>query len=44
MAILDAALKLLETTPLRQISIGSIAREAGVGRTTIYWWWNSKLN
>lgn len=42
MAILDAALKLLETTPLQQISIESIAREAGVGKATIYRWWNSK--
>ncbi|CAN7728311.1 TetR/AcrR family transcriptional regulator [Variovorax sp. LjRoot290] len=41
-AILDAALKLLETTPLQQISIESIAREAGVGKATIYRWWNSK--
>jgi len=41
-AILDAALKLLESTPLQQISIESIAREAGVGKATIYRWWNSK--
>lgn len=41
-AILDATLKLLETTPLQQISIESIAREAGVGKATIYRWWNSK--
>jgi AcrR family transcriptional regulator len=42
MAILDATLKLLETTPVPQISIESIAREAGVGKATIYRWWNSK--
>jgi AcrR family transcriptional regulator len=42
MAILDATLKLLETTPVQQISIESIAREAGVGKATIYRWWNSK--
>jgi AcrR family transcriptional regulator len=42
MAILDATLKLLEATPLQQISIESIAREAGVGKATIYRWWNSK--
>ncbi|MDO8905613.1 TetR/AcrR family transcriptional regulator [Hydrogenophaga sp.] len=42
MAILDATLKLLETTPLQQISIESIAREAGVGKATIYRWWESK--
>lgn len=41
-AILDATLKLLETTSLQQISIESIAREAGVGKATIYRWWNSK--
>lgn len=41
-AILDATLKLLETTPVQQISIESIAREAGVGKATIYRWWNSK--
>ena len=42
MAILDATLKLLETMPLQQISIESIAREAGVGKATIYRWWSSK--
>lgn len=41
-AILDATLNLLDTTPLRQISIESIARQAGVGKTTIYRWWKSK--
>lgn len=41
-AILDATLKLLETMPLQQISIESIAREAGVGKATIYRWWSSK--
>lgn len=41
-AILDATLKLLGSTPLQQISIESIAREAGVGKATIYRWWNSK--
>ena len=41
-AILGAALGLLESTPLQQISIESIAREAGVGKATIYRWWKSK--
>jgi AcrR family transcriptional regulator len=42
MAILNAALKLLETQSLQQISIEAIAREAGVGKATIYRWWPSK--
>lgn len=42
LAILNAALTLLERTTLQQISIESIAREAGVGKATIYRWWNSK--
>lgn len=41
-AILSSTLKLLETTPLQQISIESIARKAGVGKATIYRWWSSK--
>jgi len=41
-AILNSTLKLLEKTPLQQISIESIAREAGVGKATIYRWWTSK--
>lgn len=44
MAILEATLKLLESTPLQQISIESIAREAGVGKATIYRWWPSKAS
>lgn len=42
MAILNATLKLLETQSLQQISIEAIAREAGVGKATIYRWWPSK--
>ncbi|MBI4031724.1 MAG: TetR/AcrR family transcriptional regulator [Proteobacteria bacterium] len=41
-AILDATRKLLMHTPLLQISIESIARKAGVGKTTIYRWWPNK--
>src|SRR4051812_46326597 len=41
-AILDAVWRLLQTTPLAQMSIESIAREAGVGKATIYRWWTSK--
>ena len=43
-AILSAALRLLETMPLQQISIETIAREAGVGKATIYRWWASKAS
>lgn len=41
-AILAATWQLLQTTPLKKLSIESIAREAGVGKTTIYRWWPSK--
>lgn len=42
MAILNSTLKLLENESLQQISIEAIAREAGVGKATIYRWWPSK--
>lgn len=41
-AILNATWKLLKTTTLRDLSIEAIARESGVGKTTIYRWWPSK--
>jgi AcrR family transcriptional regulator len=41
-AILDAVWRLLKTTPLAAMSIEQIAREAGVGKATIYRWWDSK--
>lgn len=41
-AILTATLQLLKIKPLRDISIEAIAREAGVGKMTIYKWWPSK--
>lgn len=44
LAILNAALKLLENQPLQQITIESIAREAEVGKATIYRWWPSKAS
>lgn len=44
LAILNAALKLLETQTLQQITIESIAREAEVGKATIYRWWPSKAS
>lgn len=43
-SILRAALKLLETSSLQEISIEGIAREAGVGKATIYRWWPSKAS
>jgi AcrR family transcriptional regulator len=42
LAILNATLKLLETQSLQQVSIEAIAREAGVGKATIYRWWPTK--
>jgi AcrR family transcriptional regulator len=41
-AILDTTWKLLETMTLRDLSIEAIARESGVGKTTIYRWWPNK--
>ncbi|MGF1521134.1 MAG: TetR/AcrR family transcriptional regulator [Leptolyngbyaceae cyanobacterium] len=41
-AILTAAWTLLQKMSVRKISIEAIAREAGVGKTTIYRWWPSK--
>lgn len=44
LAILGATLKLLETQSLQEISIEAIAREACVGKATIYRWWPSKTS
>ena len=41
-AILTATLRLLREKPLRDITIEAIARQAGVGKMTIYKWWPSK--
>jgi len=41
-AVLAAAWKLLQEGSVRKLSIEAIAREAGVGKTTIYRWWPSK--
>ncbi|NDJ25562.1 TetR family transcriptional regulator [Nostoc sp. B(2019)] len=42
-AILNATWTLLKITTLRDLSIEAIARESGVGKTTIYRWWPSKV-
>jgi len=41
-AILNATRTILENQSVREMSIEGIAREAGVGKTTIYRWWPSK--
>ena len=43
-SILDATLRLLSADDMtvQKLSIEAIAREAGVGKTTIYRWWPSK--
>jgi AcrR family transcriptional regulator len=40
--ILAATIRLLHTSTIQSISIEAIAREAGVGKATIYRWWDSK--
>jgi AcrR family transcriptional regulator len=41
-AILDATLSLLSTQGFETMSIEEVAARAGVGKTTIYRWWDSK--
>ncbi|WP_439891162.1 TetR/AcrR family transcriptional regulator [Ralstonia sp. 25C] len=42
--ILAATVRLLEQQSVQSISIEGIAREAGVGKATIYRWWDSKAH
>lgn len=41
-ALLEATTRLMEAMPIRNITIAGIAKEAGVGKPTIYRWWDSK--
>lgn len=41
-ALLDTTSSMLETIPVRKITISAIAKQAGVGKPTIYRWWDSK--
>ena len=41
-SILSAVLDLLAHKSLREISIEEIAKEAGVSKTTVYRWWDTK--
>ena len=42
-AILEAAWSLVQASPISEISISGIAKEAGVGKATIYRWWPSRI-
>jgi AcrR family transcriptional regulator len=41
-AVLEAALRLVARDGYQAVTIKGIAEEAGVGRQTVYRWWNSK--
>ena len=41
-AVLDAALRLVRRDGYQVVTIKAIAEEAGVGRQTVYRWWDSK--
>ena len=41
-AILSATVRLLQRCSLRDLAIEAVAREAGVGKATIYRWWPNK--
>jgi len=41
-AILEATSRLMESMPVRALTIEGVAKAAGVGKPTIYRWWDSK--
>ena len=43
-AILEATTMLMEAMPIREITIEGIAKAAGVGKPTIYRWWEAKCS
>lgn len=43
-AIISAVYDLLQTTSVRDLTIENIAKQAGVGKPTLYKWWGSKAD
>ena len=43
-AIIKATTQLMETTPIRIITMGAIAKTANVGKPTLYRWWDNKCS
>lgn len=41
-SLINATTRLMEVKAIRNITISEIAKEAGVGKPTIYRWWDSK--
>jgi len=41
-AIMDAVYKLLKEKPARDLTMDAVAKQAGVGKPTLYKWWSSK--
>jgi len=41
-SILEATSRLIESQPIRLVTISAVAKEANVGKPTIYRWWDSK--